>query len=182
MVAPGRDLSTSAVRCHSGGTSPTSRPRARAISRPRMRPVNMAADASAISSESPAAKTGRPNSFALATNSSTGSRPTATSTVSHWNVCSVPRTGFHALSIFAMVTDVDLFGAVRAEHRVRGVDGHAHPHELVLVHLVAAALGQRLAQPHHLDAGLQRVVAGDEPDVAAADDEQPRRSAAPGRG
>ena len=73
-----------------------------------------------------------------------------------------------------MVTDQHLFGAVRAEHGVRGVDGHAHPHELVLVHLVAAALGQRLAQPHHLDAGLQRVVAGDEADVAAADDEQAR--------
>ena len=55
MVMPGRDLSTSAVRCHSGGTSPTSRPIARAISSPRIRPVNIAADASAISSASPQA-------------------------------------------------------------------------------------------------------------------------------
>ena len=38
--------------------------------------------------------------------------------------------------------------------------------------LVAAALGQRLAQADDLDARLQRVVAGDETDVAAADDEQ----------
>ena len=66
--------------------------------------MNIAAEASAISSESPAAYTGRPNSFALAANSFTGSRPTATSTVSHSNVRSVPAIGFHALSIFAIVT------------------------------------------------------------------------------
>ncbi len=66
-----------------------------------------------------------------------------------------------------------LLGAVGRKHRVRGVDRHAHARQLVLVHLVAAALGQRLAQAHHLDARLQGVVGGDQADVAAADDEQP---------
>ncbi len=103
-VGPGRDFSTSAVRCHSGGTSPTSRPRRRAISSPRMRPVNMAAEASAISSASPAAAAGSPNSSALRRNSFTGSRPTATSTVSHSKRFSVPGMGCQRLSICAMTT------------------------------------------------------------------------------
>ena len=82
MTAPGRDLRTSAVlvplRRHLADVA-AERP---GDLRPRMRPVNMAAEASAISSASPAAKTGRPNSLAFLRNSSTGSRPTATSTVS----------------------------------------------------------------------------------------------------
>ena len=53
-----------------------------------------------------------------------------------------------------------------------GVDGHAQAGQLVAVHLVAPALRQRLGQPHHLDAGLQGMVAGDQPDIAAAHDEQ----------
>ncbi len=56
---------------------------------------------------------------------------------------------------------------------MRRVDGHAHAHELVLVDLVAAAFGHRLAEADDVDAGLQRVVARDQADVAAADDEQP---------
>ncbi len=64
-VAPGRDLRMSAVLYHSGEISPTSRPRARATSRPRILPEKMAAEASAISSASPAAKAARPNSRAL---------------------------------------------------------------------------------------------------------------------
>jgi hypothetical protein len=53
------------------------------------------------------------------------------------------------------------------------VDGHAQAYQLVAVHLVAAALRERLAQAHHLDPRLQRVVAGDQADIAAAHDEQP---------
>ncbi len=56
---------------------------------------------------------------------------------------------------------------------MRRVDRHAHAHQLVLVDLVAAALGHRLAEADDPDAGLERVVAGDQADVAAADDEQP---------
>ena len=52
--------------------------------------------------------------------------------------------------------------AVGADDGVAGVDGHAHAHQLVLVDLVAAALVQGLAEAHHLDARLQRVVAADE--------------------
>jgi hypothetical protein len=41
------------------------------------------------------------------------------------------------------------------------------------VHLVAGALGQRLAQAGDLDAGLERVIGGDQADVPPADGEQP---------
>ncbi len=104
MTAPGRAFRTSAVRSHSAGTSPTSRPSIRAISVPLIFPVNIAALASAISSASPAPRTGRPNSFAFFRNSSTGSRPTATRSVSHLKVFSVPGTTFQDGSSFAMVT------------------------------------------------------------------------------
>ncbi len=67
----------------------------------------------------------------------------------------------------------DALGTVSAEDRVGGVDRDAHAVELVLVHLVPAAFGQRLDQAHDLDAGLQRVIPGDQADVAAAHDEEP---------
>ena len=47
---------------------------------------------------------------------------------------------------------------------------------------VAAAFGQGLDQPDDRDAGLQGVIAGDQADVAAADDEEPFRPSGPGRG
>ena len=65
-----------------------------------------------------------------------------------------------------------MFLPVGTQHGVAGVDGHAQAGQLVTVHLVAAALGQCLGQPDHLDAGLQGMVAGDQPDVTAPDDEQ----------
>ena len=81
--------------------------------------------------------------------------------------------GCKCSSTWAMVTDSTSSVAVGAEDRVRGVDGHAHARQLVLVDLVAAALGQGLHQADDLDPGLQGVVAGDQADVAAADDEEP---------
>ena len=65
----------------------------------------MAAEASAISSASPAAKAGRPNSRAFSKNSLTGSRPTAMSSVSQSKDRSVPGTGLNFPSTRAMVTD-----------------------------------------------------------------------------
>ena len=41
--------------------------------------------------------------------------------------------------------------------------------------LVPATFGQRLDQPHYIDARLERVIAGDQPHVAPADDEEPLR-------
>jgi len=41
------------------------------------------------------------------------------------------------------------------------------------MHLVPAALGEGLDQPDDLDPGLEGVISGDQPDVPAADDEQP---------
>ena len=134
----------------------------------------MAADASAISSavaggERPAGRT--PSPWRRTRRPGRGRRRRAPCRRRTSSRCR--GSGFHAVSICAIVTDSTSSVAVGAEDRVRGVDGHAHARELVLVHLVAAALGQRLAQPDHLDAGLQRVVAGDQADVAAADDEEP---------
>ena len=72
-----------------------------------------------------------------------------------------------------MVTDSTRSAAVGRQHRVRRVDRHSQALQLVGVHLVAADGGEGLGQADHGDAGLQGVVAGDQPDVAAADDEQP---------
>ena len=66
----------------------------------------------------------------------------------------------------------DRVPAVGAEDRVRRVDRHAEPGQLVPVDLVAAAFGQGFDESDDRDAGLEGVVAGDQADVAAADDEQ----------
>ena len=58
---------------------------------------------------------------------------------------------------------------------VRGVDGNAQAGQLVLVHLVAGTLRQRLAQADDVYASLEGVVARDQADVPAADGEQPLR-------
>ncbi len=55
---------------------------------------------------------------------------------------------------------------------MRSEDRHTETPELVEVDLVAAAAGQGLDETDHLDAGLDRVVAGDQADVAPPDDEQ----------
>ena len=72
---------------------------------------------------------------------------------------------------------LDLLPAMGRDHRMARIDGHAHAHQLVLVDLVAAALLQRLAEPHHLDARLEGMVGRDEAHVAAADDEEALRGA-----
>ena len=61
---------------------------------------------------------------------------------------------------------------VGAQDRVGGVDRDAEAAELVLVDLVAAALGERLDEPDDGDPRLEGVIAGDEADVAPADDEK----------
>jgi len=61
------------------------------------------------------------------------------------------------------------------EHGVGGEDRHAEPQDLVPVHLVAAALGQYLGEPHDVHARLQRLVGDDQADVPAADDEEALR-------
>ena len=91
---PGRDFSTVAFSSHSCGTSPAYTPRCRAIFSPSILPVNMAAEASAISWASPAWKTSMPNCFGLQVNSFTSARPTAIRTVSTAKVFSVPGTTF----------------------------------------------------------------------------------------
>ena len=102
---PGCDLSISAVRVHSAGISPTSTPKARATCSPAILPVNIAAEASAISAASPASKTVIPKSRAFCVNSLTGSSPTAMSTVSQAKDFSVPGRGRKCSSTCAMVTD-----------------------------------------------------------------------------
>ena len=174
---PGWDLSSSALAFQAAGTSPVVAPSARATVRPAMRPLNMADEASAISAASPAANTGSPAVSAWAVNSAMGSRPTATSSVSQAKVFSVPASGPEALVDLGDGHRLDALAAVGRQHGVRGVDGHAQALELVGVDLVAAAGGERLGQAHHGDAGLDGVVAGDQPDVAAADDEQAARGA-----
>lgn len=54
---------------------------------------------------------------------------------------------------------------------VVGQDGHPQAHQLVGVDLVALAGVGALHEGHHLHAGLDGVVARDEPHVAAPDDE-----------
>ena len=72
-----------------------------------------------------------------------------------------------------MVADCHVVAAGGADDGVAGEDRDPEPHELVRVDLVAADLGQGLDQGRHLDAGLDGMVAGDQADVAAADDEDP---------
>jgi len=59
-----------------------------------------------------------------------------------------------------------------AQDGVRGVNGHAHPHQFVFMYFVAAALGQGFYQTNHADPGLKRMIPGNQPHIAAADDEQ----------
>ena len=67
----------------------------------------------------------------------------------------------------------DRIVAIGADDGVGRIDGHPHAGQLVLVDLVAAALGHRLHQAHHADARLQGVVAGDQAHVSPADDKEP---------
>ena len=133
----------------------------------------MAAEASAISSASPAAKTARPNSRALCEELVDGIEPDG-------DEQGVAVEGpFGAGDRAEPLVDpgdgdgLDGVPAIGADDGMRGVDRHAQPGQLVPVDLVAAALGHGLDETDHGDAGLQGVVAGDEPDVAASDDEQP---------
>ena len=65
--------------------------------------------------------------------------------------------------------------AVGRQNRVRRVNRHTEARQLISVDLVPATFRQRLDQPHHLDACLKRVIPRDQPDVPAADDEEPLR-------
>jgi hypothetical protein len=67
---------------------------------------------------------------------------------------------------------LDVLFAVGADHRMRGIDRHAHSHDLVLVDLVSPALRHRLTETGHVDSGLKRMVGSNQADVAAADHEQ----------
>ncbi len=147
----------------------------RAISRPVIFPEKIAADASAISSESPAAYTFIPYSRAFCRSSSTGESPTAMSTVSTSNDLSVPAIGPELLVDRRGDHALDALVALGAEHRVRRPHGDAEASDLVLVDLVPAAPREGLDEPDHIDPRLQRVVRADEPHVAAAHDEEPLR-------
>ena len=102
-------------------------------------------------------------------------------TVSHSKDRSVAGMGWKRSSTWAMVTDLTESSpsplcsvALLALRMVwRGIDGHAHADQFVLVNLVAAALGHGLYQADDADARLQGVVPGDQADVASTDDEQP---------
>ena len=61
--------------------------------------------------------------------------------------CSVPGIGLNLGIHLGDGHRFDLLAPVGAEHGVRGVDRHAHTVQLVPVHLVAAAFGQRLTKP-----------------------------------
>ena len=114
-----------------------------------------------------------PNCRALRVNSFTSARPTAISTVSTAKVFSVPGDDAPAGVERGDGGRLHVVAARGADDGVAGEDRDPEPHELVRVDLVAADLGQRLDQGRHLDAGLDGVVAGDQADVAAADDEDP---------
>ncbi len=104
-IFPGFDLRISAVCDQSFGISSSVTLRSRAIIRPLILPEKIAADASAISSASPASNTFIPYSRALMVNSFTGSRPTAMRIVSQENDFSDPEMGRNFSSIPAIVTD-----------------------------------------------------------------------------
>ena len=103
-VSPGRDFRIFSIVAHSAGISSANFPKKPAILRPAILPEKIAAEASAISLESPAEKTGKPTRSACPVNSLTGSRPTAIRTVSHSYCLSVPGIGLKFLSTWAMTT------------------------------------------------------------------------------
>ena len=53
-----------------------------------------------------------------------------------------------------------------------GIDWHTHPHQFVFVDLVAAAFGHGFHQTYDVDTSLEGMVAGNQPHVAPADNEQ----------
>jgi len=72
--------------------------------RAAIRPLNIADEASAISSASPALTTGKPNWLAISKNSSSGVKPTAISKVSTAKVRAVSNKGWKWSSTAAMIT------------------------------------------------------------------------------
>ena len=79
-----------------------------AIFNPIILPLNIAEEASAIASASPAENTSKPALFASSVNSLTDSRPTAIKIVSHLKDFSVPGMRLNLLSICPIVTESTL--------------------------------------------------------------------------
>ena len=163
------------------GTSPVSAPSKRAISMPRILPENIAAEASAISSASPAAATSRPNSLALRVNSSHRVQPDGDQDGIAFEGALSPRHRVEALIYLGNGHRFNFFAPIGAQDGVRCVYRHAHACQLVAMDFIPAAFGQGFHQSDYLDSGLQGMVSGDQADIPAADDEEPLRLDAPDR-
>ena len=176
ILSPGFDLSTSrlAIQVRSSSTfSPMSFARERAA----MRPPNMALEASAISSASPAETAVKPKDLACRYSSSQDERPRGYEDGVNLEGASRVEEGPPGPVYGRDGRALDAAIAFHGDHARAEVDGHAHADDLVRVDLVTVHLVEDLDDAGDLDARLEGMVGADEAHVARADDEDTLRGA-----